>query len=115
MSVVQEPHSNCNTSVFKIKWSPVPKTLETIKWFNSSDRMLALPNPVDNQDNKKFKALVLARHETVNRQIKHYNTMADTWKHGMDKHGIAIRAVVATVQYKMLNGSKENRPVQQTT
>jgi hypothetical protein len=38
---------------------------------DSSDRMLALPNPVDNQDNNKFKARVLARHETVNRWIKH--------------------------------------------
>jgi hypothetical protein len=24
----------------------------------------------------------------LNRQIKHYNSMADMWKHGMDKHGI---------------------------
>jgi hypothetical protein len=73
---------------------------------DSSDRMLVLPNPVDNQDNKKFKACVLARYEMVNGRIKHYNSMADTWKHGMDKHGIAIRAVTATVQYKMDNGSK---------
>jgi hypothetical protein len=57
---------------------------------DSSDRMLALPNPVNNRDNKKFKAHVLARHETVNGQIKHYNSMADMWKHGMDKHGIGI-------------------------
>jgi hypothetical protein len=47
---------------------------------DSSDRMLVLPNPVNKQDNKKFKACVLARHEMVNGQIKHYNSMADTWK-----------------------------------
>jgi hypothetical protein len=63
---------------------------------DSSIIMLALPIPVDNWDNKKFKACVLARHEMVNRQIKLYNSMADTWKHGMDKHVIAIRAVAAT-------------------
>jgi hypothetical protein len=67
---------------------------------DSSNIMLALPNPVD------FKACVLARHETVSGQIKHYNTMADMWNHGMDKHGIAILAVAATVQYKMDNGSE---------
>jgi hypothetical protein len=61
---------------------------------DSSDRMLALPNLVNNQDNKKWHVWA---------SDKHYNSMADTWKHGMDKHGIAIQA---TLQSKMGNESE---------
>jgi hypothetical protein len=75
--------------------------------WNASDKaMLAIPNPVDNQDLAKFKARTLARHETVNGRIKAYKSMANRWEHGMEKHGIAMRAVAATVQYKMDNGSE---------
>jgi hypothetical protein len=77
-----------------------------IKTKSSKENMLWLTNPVDSWDNKEFKACVVTRHEMVNRQIKPYNSMADTQKHGMDKHGNAIRAVAATVQYKMDNGSE---------
>jgi hypothetical protein len=35
-----------------------------------------------------------------------YNSMADVWKHGMDKYGIGIQAVAATVKWAMdLNSS----------
>jgi hypothetical protein len=32
--------------------------------------------------------------------------LANTWTHGMEKHGIAFRAVAAAVQYKMDNGAE---------
>lgn len=74
---------------------------------NSSDMaILALPNPVDNRDFAKFKCRSMARHETINGRIKHYKSMANTWTHGMEKHGIAARAVAVTVQYKMDHGSE---------
>jgi hypothetical protein len=45
----------------------------------------------------------------VNGLIKQYKSMAksmaNTWTHGMEKHGIAFRAVAAAVQYKMDNGA----------
>ena len=37
----------------------------------------------------------------VNGRIKAYKSMANRWENGMEKHGIAIRAVATTVQYKM--------------
>jgi hypothetical protein len=55
---------------------------------------------------KKFKARALARHETVNGRIKQYKSMSNTWTNGMEKHGTALRAVAATVQYKMDHGSE---------
>lgn len=68
--------------------------------------ILALPNPVDNRDLKKFKARILARHETTNGRIKQYESMCGHWKHGMLKHDIALRAVAANVQWKMNHGSE---------
>lgn len=74
---------------------------------SSTDKaILSLPNPVDNQDFAKFKARALARHESVNGRIKYYKSMSNIWTHGMTKHGLAVRAVATTVQYKMDHGSE---------
>jgi hypothetical protein len=35
-----------------------------------------------------------------------YKSMSNTWTNDMDKHGTALRAVAATVQYKMDHGSE---------
>ena len=32
--------------------------------------------------------------------------MTNMWTHGMEKHGVAMRAVAATVQYKLDEGNE---------
>lgn len=74
---------------------------------DANDKMiLALPNPAEHKDLQKFKARALSRHETVNGRMKKYESLAKLWSHGMEKHGLAVRAIVATIQCRMDEGSE---------
>ena len=68
--------------------------------------MLALPRQgLGGKDFRNFKSRVRCRHETFNGKLKKYTCLAQLFRHGMDKHGEAFRAICVTVQYEMDNGS----------
>ena len=77
---------------------PNPKSKEEME-------MLALPRQgLGGKDFRNFKSRVRCRHETFNGKLKTYAGLAHLFRHGMDKHGAAFRAICVTVQYEMDNG-----------
>jgi len=67
--------------------------------------MMAFPNSLDHPDLKKFKSRARCRHETVNGWIKNFQSMSETFCHGMIKHKMAFEAICVIVQYQMDNGA----------
>ena len=62
---------------------------------------MSTPNTQDMPEVARFKSLARCRHETFNGRLKHFASMENTWKYGMEKHGWAFRAVEVTVQYHL--------------
>lgn len=66
---------------------------------------LSFPDLMDPKHLHSFKTRARCRQEAFNSRITHFECMANTFRHGIDKHAIALNAVVVTVQYQMDNGS----------
>lgn len=79
------------------------------KGYNTRDEVakskLALPNSRSHPAVDKFKSRARCRHESVNGRIKSFGSMAQMWRHGIDKHQMAFEAVVVTIQYQLENGA----------
>ena len=65
---------------------------------------LALPCIGDRNDLLVFKSRLRARHESLNGRLKDFGILADTFRHGSNKHVIAFEAVAVLVQYAMDHG-----------
>jgi hypothetical protein len=66
---------------------------------------LCLPNSTDSKELKQFKSRVRCRHETLNGRLNNFKILQDTFRHGMNCHGIAFEAVAVIIQYQMDNGA----------
>lgn len=70
----------------------------------ADEEFMSTPNTQDRKEVAKFKSIVQCRHETFNGRLKKYASMDNTWRHGKEKHGWALRAVAVTVQYHLRFG-----------
>jgi hypothetical protein len=68
-------------------------------------RLFALPDYMDSPELSNFKSRARLRQESFNSRLKKFRVLSNKWRHGMEKHGIALRAVAVIVQYQMDNGS----------
>ena len=50
---------------------------------------------------KRHKGRATCRHETVNARIKQFQAVAETFRHGKDKHEMAFKAICVIVQYHL--------------
>ena len=55
-------------------------------------------------ERKRMMAIVRMRHETMNRQLKQWRCLKGVWRHDIEKHSIAFRAVVVMTQLAIANG-----------
>ena len=46
----------------------------------------------------------MARHELINKRVKDFKSMSNTWRHGWEAHIPTFYAVVALTQIKLENG-----------
>jgi DDE superfamily endonuclease len=56
------------------------------------------------QVGRRQKALARSRHETVNKRLKQWHCLHDTFRHDLTKHGSIFRAVAVIVQVTIENG-----------
>jgi hypothetical protein len=61
-------------------------------------------NPLDDPDSSILQKSIMARHETINRRIKQFHVLTDTFRHDIDKHQICFYAVCNLTQLMLLNG-----------
>lgn len=54
-----------------------------------------------NEFSDRQKAVVRARHETVNKRLKDWSALSHTFRHSLDKHGVVFRAIANLVQLQM--------------
>ena len=66
---------------------------------------LCLPNTMDTKELKHFKTRARCRHETLNGRLNNFKILQDTFRHGMECHGIALDTVAVITQYQMDNGA----------
>ena len=55
---------------------------------------------------KKMRARVRMRHERVDERIKNFGSMSSLFRHGVTKHGLAMRAAAILAQLSMESGEK---------
>ena len=53
---------------------------------------------------RRQKALARARHETLNKRLKQWHCLHDTFRHDLTKHGQVFRAVAVITQVSIENG-----------
>ena len=60
------------------------------------------------QDNfsDRVQARLWARHETINRRFKQWRALGSKWRHPIEKHGIAFRAVANIVQLGLMTDER---------
>lgn len=64
-----------------------------------------LPREMANDEAQiAVKAVVRARHETINRRFKQWGCMNRVWRHEYSKHGIAFRAIAVLIQLGIFEG-----------
>jgi hypothetical protein len=67
--------------------------------------MLATPDDRDEPDLKRFKSRARCRTETVMGRLKEFKCLSDTFRHGVEKHEWAFKAVAVIVQYQIEHGA----------
>ena len=68
--------------------------------------LLAVPNDKDPKPLRNFKSRARCRHEALNGRIGKFKCLYEPFRHGWDKHKIALEAVCVAVQYQMDNGAE---------
>lgn len=77
---------------------PGEKTMAD-KGYND-DSFFILPNP----NNSIFHKRIMSRHETVNKRIRQFKILKDTFRHSIIKHTIVFNSVVNLTQLMIENG-----------
>ncbi len=57
-----------------------------------------------NEVGKRQKELVRSRHETLNKRLKQWHCLHDTFRHDLEKHSFVFQAVAVIVQVAIENG-----------
>lgn len=74
-------------------------------------RLFAVANPFDTDVTKTFKKRAKSRQETINKRIKDYKCMKETWSDGIGRHRIAFTACLVLVQYAIEDTSSTGEPI----
>jgi len=69
--------------------------------YEGYENLLSMPSSMDKPHVRRFKSRARCRHEAFNAEIKKYGSMSTYWKHGMEKHSIALSVICITLQYSM--------------
>jgi len=67
--------------------------------------IFSYPNEADSKELAKFKSRARQRQESFHGRLRKFAIMNDIFRHGMDKHGLAVNAVSVIVQMEINNGS----------
>ena len=59
---------------------------------------------VRSDEERKMKALVRARHETVNERMKNFSILSNVFRHDLRKHSAVFRAVAVITQLSIEDG-----------
>lgn len=57
-----------------------------------------------NQTNCHTHKIIMSRHETVNKRLRHYKILKDTFRNSIEKHPTVFHAVVNLTQLSIENG-----------
>lgn len=57
-----------------------------------------------NETNKHAHKLIMSRHETVNKRIRHFKILKDVYRHPIKKHPTVFHAVVNLTQLIITHG-----------
>ena len=79
--------------------------VETDEGYRGADFCICTPSDYEgNTTWRIMKGQARARHETINRNLKEFNVLRDTFCHDPNKHYLGFHAVVAVVQSEILSG-----------
>lgn len=72
--------------------------------YSGEPDVISLKNDFDPKELSEFKNRVTARHETNSQRLKTYKVLTKAFRHHVDNHGIAFRAVCVMVMCQMEHG-----------
>lgn len=67
-------------------------------------RYIKIPDARNRDEVERMRAIVRLRHETVNKRIKQFACMKQVFRHEINMHSAAFRAVVVVTQLNINNG-----------
>ena len=68
------------------------------------EKMLSLPNPLDDKQTNNFKSRAQQQQEYFNKKLKEFSILNKTYHHNLDKHKFVLQAVCVMVQTRLDNG-----------
>jgi hypothetical protein len=64
------------------------------------------PDEIQDERQKKRHSRVRARHEIINRRLKQFGALKNTFRHSLDKHGLVFGAVALITQLILRDESR---------
>ena len=83
---------------------PVGKKAIADKIYSGIEKV-ALHNSLDEEWVRNIKARARARQESINARLKSFGILRQRFRHGMNKHGLFVRACLVLCIIGMENGS----------
>lgn len=94
----QYPDLKLTEQAYLVSINPDEKTVADRGYKN--DLFFILPNGL----NKVRHSQIMSRHETLNKRIRQFNILKDTFRHNLDLHPIVFHAVLNITQLQIQNG-----------
>ena len=74
------------------------------KVYKGMPAQIITPIEEENSNFNRQHKLIMARHEHINKRVKDFMSMSDTWRHGWEAHIPTFYAVIALTQINLENG-----------
>ena len=75
------------------------------KGYRGENALISVHSLLDTPEVREFKKRALARHETMNKQLKNFKCLGERFRHKYHNFKKILLAVVVTVQFQFENGS----------
>ena len=80
--------------------------VECDKGYRGEPRNAKIPSVSDPEEVARIRRRVGQRHETINKRFKQFKCLKSVWRHSMELHSAATRAVVVITQLGIENGEE---------
>ena len=89
---------------------PAGEMIIADKGYRGEPTKIIAPIEGDNSNFNREHKLIMARHEHINKRVKDFKCMSDTWRHGWESHIPTFYAVIALTQIRLENGEPMPEP-----
>ena len=78
--------------------------VEADRGYRGEPHHISVPDDYENYEQRRVKDRIRSRHETVNKRIKQFGCLSQTYRHSLQKHQLLFKVVLVLTQLSIENG-----------